>query len=161
VSDHTKASGSRSVTLTVPLHITFTLGVPGAGPTDAIATPARPGRGATGRSRSTRTTRTVTGTTRTSSAHRGSPRSRPGIGRGRGAVVALIRPSVCNTDQACSNITSPRRSGICCREANRHPGIRGGSLPCGNGAFGSIRDDAKNCPEKRNRGRSGVEDVSA
>jgi hypothetical protein len=44
VSDHTKASGSRSVTLTVPLHITFTLGVPGAGPTDAIATPARAGR---------------------------------------------------------------------------------------------------------------------
>ncbi|MGH8573831.1 MAG: DNA/RNA non-specific endonuclease, partial [Gammaproteobacteria bacterium] len=42
VSDHTKASGSRSVTLTVPLHITFTLGVPGAGSTDAIAAPARP-----------------------------------------------------------------------------------------------------------------------
>jgi endonuclease G, mitochondrial len=43
VSDHTKTSGSRSVTLTVPLHITFTLGVPGTGPTDAIAPPARPG----------------------------------------------------------------------------------------------------------------------
>ncbi|MGH9894132.1 MAG: trypsin-like serine peptidase, partial [bacterium] len=43
VSGDTKASGSRSVTLTVPLHITFTLGVPGAGSTDAIAAPARPG----------------------------------------------------------------------------------------------------------------------
>jgi len=34
---------------------------------------------------------------------------------------------------------SPRQSDICCWQVNRHPGISGGSLSCGNGAFGSIR----------------------